>query len=390
MKTLLEQANAMADELIAIRRHLHQNAEPGFALTKTKEFVKTKLIELGYTPVECGKCGLYADIGSGDSTFLLRADMDALPMKEESGVDFACETGAMHACGHDMHTTMLLGAAKLLKDNEDSLHGRVRLMFQPSEETFEGAKDMIEAGVLENPRPDAALMLHVVAGMPIPTGMVMYAPGKSSAAAADYFTIEVTGRGCHGSMPHQGVDAINAAAHILIALQELTARELAVEDEAILTIGSFHAGDAPNAIAGSATMKGTLRTYDEKVRAMLKDRISEMAPAIASAFRAEAMVIYTSCCPTLVNDPALGEFVEKNVRELLGADHFMQVGRGSGSEDFAYVSHEVPSVMLSVGAGNPESGYAYPQHHPQASFDESILPIGAALLAYNAIKWGEK
>lgn len=389
MKTLLEQAAALSKQLIAIRRELHQHAETGFALTQTKAFVKQKLIELGYTPVECGKCGLYADIGSGEHTFLLRADMDALPIREQSGVPFACENGAMHACGHDMHTTMLLGAAKLLKDNEQSLHGRVRLMFQPSEENFEGAKDMIASGVLENPRPEAAMMMHVVAGMPIPTGMVMYAPGKSSAAAADYFTIEVTGKGCHGSMPHQGVDAINAAAHILIALQELSARELAIDSEAILTIGSFHAGDAPNAIAGSAVMKGTLRTYDETVRTALKDRISEMAPAIAAAFRAEAKVIYTSCCPTLVNDPAVGAFVEKNVKELLGADHFMQVGRGSGSEDFAYVSHEIPSVMLSVGAGNPESGYAYPQHHPQASFDESILPIGAAIFADNAIRWGE-
>ena len=239
---ILREAKALQEEIKAHRLWLHTHAETGFDLTETKPYVKSALTEMGYAVHECGKAGLVTTVGkSGGKVLLLRADMDALPIAEEADVDFACQNGRMHACGHDMHTAMLLGAAKILKAHESELGGMVKLMFQPAEEIFEGSKDMIASGVLENPRPDAALMIHVAAGMPLPAGTVVVSAPGVSAPAADYFTIRVHGKGCHGSAPQNGIDPLTAAAHILIALQEIHARELSASDEAVLTIGTFHA-----------------------------------------------------------------------------------------------------------------------------------------------------
>ena len=393
---ILQEASALQDEIKAHRLWLHTHAETGFDLTETKPYVKSTLTEMGYTVQECGKAGLVTTVGKpGGKVILLRADMDALPIAEEADVDFACKNGRMHACGHDMHTAMLLGAAKILKAHESELGGTVKLMFQPAEEIFEGSKDMIASGVLENPRPDAALMIHVAAGMPLPAGTVVVSAPGVSAPAADYFTIRVHGKGCHGSAPQNGIDPLTAAAHILIALQEIHARELSASDEAVLTIGTFHAGEAGNVIPDTATMGGTIRTYDEKTRAYLKERMTAIAQSIAEAFRASAEVSFGSGCPTLVNDKDLSEKVTGYLKDLLGANRAFTTAelsggkpaRGGGSEDFAYVSHEVPSLMLALAAGEPSKGYPYPQHHPKVKFDESVLSTGAAVFVDCAIQY---
>ena len=393
---ILQEAKTLQAEIRSHRLWLHTHAETGFDLTETKPYVKSALMEMGYTVQECGKAGLVATVGkSGGKVMLLRADMDALPIAEEADVDFACKNGRMHACGHDMHTAMLLGAAKILKAHESELDGMVKLMFQPAEEIFEGSKDMIASGVLENPRPDAALMIHVAAGMPLPAGTVVVSAPGVSAPAADYFTIRVHGKGCHGSAPQNGIDPLTAAAHILIALQEIHARELSASDEAVLTIGTFHAGEAGNVIPDTATMGGTIRTYDEKTRAYLKERITAIAQNVAEAFRAGTEVSFGSGCPTLVNDKALSDKVTWYLKDLLGADRAFTTAelsggkpaRGGGSEDFAYVSHEVPSLMLALAAGEPSKGYAYPQHHPKVKFDESVLSTGAAVFVDCAIQY---
>jgi len=400
---LLQEAEALRAQILAERRWLHENAETGFDLNKTHAFVKQELADMGYQPVDCGRAGIVALAGGKKpgKVFLLRADMDALPIQEESGVEFACKSGNMHACGHDLHTAMLLGAARLLKAHEAEIPGTVKLMFQPAEEIFEGSHDMIEAGLLENPKVDAALMIHVMAGMPFPAGTVIVsAPGVSS-PAADYFEIKVRGKGCHGSMPNTGIDPLTAAAHILIGLQELQARELAMDDRAVLTIGTMNAGTAANVIPDSVTMGGSIRTFDEETRAMLKKRMAEIAGGIAQAFRAEADVAFGSGCPTLVNDRDLSACCETYVKELLGKGKAFSVaelnamsGGGSssksaGSEDFAYVSQEVPSIMLALASGQPEKGYGYPQHHPMVKFDESVLAGGSAVYAYTALRWLE-
>lgn len=393
---ILREAKALQEEIKSHRLWLHTHAETGFDLAETKPYVKSALTEMGYTVQECGKAGLVTTVGKpGGKVLLLRADMDALPIAEEADVDFACKNGRMHACGHDMHTAMLLGAAKILKAHESELGGTVKLMFQPAEEIFEGSKDMIASGVLENPRPDAALMIHVAAGMPLPAGTVVVSAPGVSAPAADYFTIRVHGKGCHGSAPQNGIDPLTAAAHILIALQEIHARELSASDEAVLTIGTFHAGEAGNVIPDTATMGGTIRTYDEKTRAYLKERMTAIAQSIAEAFRASAEVSFGSGCPTLVNDKDLSEKVTGYLKGLLGANRAFTTAelnggkpaRGGGSEDFAYVSHEVPSLMLALAAGEPSKGYPYPQHHPKVKFDESVLSTGAAVFVDCALQY---
>lgn len=393
---ILQEAQGLSDEIRGHRLWLHKHAETGFDLTETKPYVRKALEDMGYAVSDCGRAGLTALVGKpGGKVFLLRADMDALPIREESGEDFSCETGNMHACGHDLHTAMLLGAAKLLKKHEAQLPGQVKLMFQPAEEIFEGSRDMIAHGVLEDPRPDGAMMLHVMAGVPIPAGTVIVSAPGVSAPAADYFTIRIQGKGCHGSAPQQGIDPLTAGAHILIALQELQARELSPSEEAVLTFGSFHGGDTGNAIPDSATLQGTIRTYSEETRAFLKSRISEMAQAIATAFRATAQVEFGSGCPTLVNAEALSENLTQWAGELLGPERAFSTAqlsggkpaRGGGSEDFAYISQEIPSVMLALAAGEPGKGFPYPQHHPKVRFDDKALPVGTAMFVYGAIQF---
>lgn len=394
-ESLLAEARKYEVELIQTYRTLHHHAEIGFELTKTKAYVEKCLSEMGYETVSCGKCGLVATAGkqTGGKGFLLRADMDALPIWEETGLTFAATDGQMHACGHDMHTTMLLGAARLLKEHENELKGCVKLMFQPAEEILEGAKDMVEAGVLEQPKVDAAMMIHVMTGVSMKTGTVVVAPAGVSAPAADFFRIKVQGKGCHGSTPHQGIDSLTAAAHILIALQELQAREMAIADEAVLTIGRMDGGSAANVIADTTVMEGTIRSYDEELRNNLKNRMCEIAEGIAGAFRANAEVTFTSGCPTLINDERLVKSVTEYTRSLLGGEWVYSSDAGgitgkskmSGSEDFAYVSQRVPSVMLALAAGEEDN--PYPLHHPKVRFDEQVLAVGSAVYAHNAMEW---
>lgn len=395
-QTILQEAKAMQEQISSYRQWLHAHAETGFALYKTKAYVRTVLEGMGYHVADCGRAGLITTIGGKKpgKVFMLRADMDALPIHEETGLPYACPDGAMHACGHDMHTAMLLGAAQLLKNHENELEGTVKLMFQPAEETFEGSMDMIRNGVLDNPRPDAAMMIHVAVNVPMPAGTVMVSAPGISAPAADYFTIRVKGKGCHGSAPQDGIDPLTAAAHILIALQEIQARELGIHDEAVMTIGTMHAGGASNVIPDSVTMGGTIRTFDDQVRETVKRRLVEISQGMAAAFRAEASVSFDSGCPTLCNNKAVCEKAEVYLQELLGSGALSVAkmnpnGKPSagGSEDFAYISHEIPTVMVALAAGEPKKGCVYPLHHPKTLLDESALPYGAASLAYMAMRY---
>ena len=392
----LKEAKEIEKEIIENQRYLHQNAEVGFELSKTTEYVKSKLEELGCEVTPCGKNGLVSLIGKCDGkTFLLRADMDALPINEEAYVECACKTGNMHACGHDFHTAMLLGAAKLLKKHESEINGTIKLMFQPAEEILSGAKNMIENGVLENPKLDGALMLHVMAGLPLKTGTIIVANGVS-APAADYFTINIQGKGCHGSTPQQGVDALTIGAHILIALQEINARELGVSDEATLTIGKFNGGTTGNVIADKTVLEGTLRAYDEEIRGHIKKRISEITQGIAGSFRGKGTADFGNGCPPLKNDGQISEEIERYLTDAFGEEMVLntekmggRTNKSGGSEDFSYISQEVPSLMLALAAGNSKEGYLYPQHHPKVKFDENVLPIGSAALAHSAFSWLE-
>lgn len=383
---ILKRAKEMQADLMTWRRNLHRQAERGFALDKTTALVKSELQKMGYQPKDCGRAGVVAEIGEGE-LFLLRADMDALPIREHSGEKFACKNGNMHACGHDMHAAMLLGAAKLLKESEKQLRRKVRLLFQPAEETLEGAKDCIEAGVLTDVQ--GAMMIHVMTNVSMPVGCVVVSSSGVSAPAADFFSIEVKGKSCHGSAPWNGADALVAAANILLALQEIPARELSSDTSAVLTIGEMNGGTASNVIADRALLKGTLRAYDEETRTFIKQRIEKISATVATAYRTRAKVRYESGCPTLVNDKTLSERTERVGKALLGERCVFTSkelqgdtkSKSGGSEDFAYISQKVPSVMVALAAGEPSKGYDYPLHHAKVRFDEDALPVGAALYA---------
>jgi hippurate hydrolase len=397
---LLKEARSLREQLIADRRYLHTHAETGFDLTDTLSYVREKLTEMGYEPKPCGKAGLTVLAGGkkNGKVVMLRGDMDALPIVEEADVDFRSNTGNMHACGHDMHTAMLLGAARLLKQHEEEIAGTVKLDFQPAEEIFQGSADMIHDGLLKNPDVDAAFMIHVMTNMPMPEGTVIVCDGGVSAPACDVFTIQIQGKGCHGSMPNTGTDPINVASHIVIALQEINARELALMEDAVLTIGTIHAGNAANVIPDTALLSGSIRTYDEDVRNYIKTRLREIAEGTAGTFRAKASVSFTDGCPCLFNDAGLSAAAVKYVRELSGpsgaftaaelnAMAEQKPAKTAGSEDFAYVSQKVPSLMMALAAGMPDKGYCYPQHHPMAKFNEDVLPLGSAVYAYTAMRW---
>lgn len=388
MNTLLKDAIRLQDTITADRRYLHGHAETGFDLTETYAYVWKTLQDLGIEPKKCGRCGIVATIGQGGKVMLLRADMDALPIREDTGDDFACKNGRMHACGHDMHTAMLLGAARLLKAREQELNGTVKLMFQPAEEILQGAADMLADGLLNEKKPDAAMMIHVLTNLPLPMGTVIVSSPGRSAPAANTFEIRIQGKGCHGAMPHTGLDPINTAAHLVLALQAINSREIGANDSAMLTIGMLQAGDTANVIPDKAVLRGSMRAMDDEVYAHMCTRLEEISELTARTFRTTAEVEFLSGCPTLLNDKAVSDLALQSVRSLLGEEKVLLSGemggsasKSSGSEDFANISHEVPSVMLAMIAGSPEDGYTYPAHHPKTRFDERTLPLGAAVYA---------
>lgn len=389
MNKIMSQAKLIYDDLITIRRTIHSNPEVGAKLPKTKAYVIDKLKEFGYEPQEICESGVVATISGKNpgKTFLLRADMDALPVVEATECDFKSINGSMHACGHDMHTAMLLGAAKLLRENQDDIEGTVKLVFQPDEEGFTGAKKMLAAGVLENPHVDAAMAMHVHSGTP--SNMVLCGLG-TSIAGCNRFRIVVKGTGCHGAMPELGVDPINIAAHIYLSLQELIAREIPATKAAVVTIGKFVGGEAPNIIPREVIMEGTIRSLDKEIGEFIFNRINDITVNTAKMFRGEAELIELSSVPPLTNNTDLAKEITSYVKDLIGENLVnLFEGGGMGSEDFASYSYEVPSVYMMLGAGTKQENLLYgePMHNEKVVFNEEILATGSAIHAYSAIMW---
>lgn len=384
---IYQEAQALAEELVAARRALHQIPELGTELPKTVAFITEKLDALGipYEVYEDCSC-VVATVGKGGKCFLLRSDMDGLPVQEDTGLPFASTNGCMHACGHDLHATTLLGAAKLLKAHESELKGTVKLFFQSGEELFAGAQAAMAHGLLENPKVDAAFAMHVFGALP--AGKVVY--GHYAMSAVYGFRFLLTGKGTHGSSPESGIDPINTGLHIHLALQELIAREVSALDEAALTIGKFSAGTAFNVIPHTAVLEGSLRTFKPEVTDYLRHRIDEVARAVAKAYRTEIEIETISLVPaTICDEPLTREFLDSIAS--LDADipvapeyHVM------GSEDFAFISEKIPSSYMAIGAGGPDPSTWRGQHNPQILFEESVLPTGAAIYAKAAMDWLEK
>ena len=382
MKQLLHEAQGMKEALVSMRRTLHQCPELGFELPETTAYVAGELSKMGISSTPCAG-GLTAIIGDPQKgkTVLLRADLDALPMQEKSGLPFAVTGNVCHACGHDIHTTMLLGAAKMLKEREAALNGAVLLMFQPAEEIAMGAQAMLDDGLLKRHKVDAAFGIHVAPFQP--SCRINLTPGNKT-ASYDCFTVTFSGKGGHGAQPQNTIDPINAAVHAYTALQALISRECPPAKPAVLTIGSFHAGTAGNIIPDSAAFKGTIRAATAEWRTFLRKRLVEICEGTAQTLRAQAQVEWQAQVPPLYNDPAL---VKDTLGWLLetGIDANDHVERLSASEDFSLVSELVPTVYLNIGSGLPGDGYAYGNHHPAVVYDEAILPVGAAALAACAV-----
>lgn len=382
-----ERALELKDETIANRRHIHKNAETGLDLPKTKAYVMEKLTEYGLEPKDCGY-GVTATLGKGGKVLLLRADMDALSMPEESGEEFACPTGKeAHTCGHDFHAAMLLTAAKMLKEKEDTLEGTIKFMFQPAEETFEGSKNMIENGILENPPVDAALAYHVSPGK-MPIGLFMYNDKDTMMYSVDGFKITIHGKGSHGAYPHVGVDPINIGVHIHLALQELIARESDPTHSCVLTIGQFAGGTAANIIPETAVLQGTIRTNKPEARELLVRRMKEVAEKTAAVYNGTVDIEMISEVPPLICNPKLTDEVVGYMQELgiPGLTPYPGIS-ASASEDFAVIAEKVPSTFMYLSAGYLDERGQYPAHHPKAQFNEDVCPIGAACLAHCASQW---
>lgn len=387
MNAFLENAMSMKEELVANRRYLHANAETGFDLPKTRDYVIKQLVSYGYEPEMLGG-GVTCTVGKPGKTLLLRADMDALPQREESGLPFACQGNACHSCGHDMHTTMLLGAAKLLKEQEEQLKGYVKFMFQPSEETLQGCKSMVEAGILENPKVDAAMVLHQQSGPSpngsSPAGKLFYTTGKLT-SSADEFEINITGRSAHSSAPHQGISALSAAVDIYCALQKLVPTEVATDDPTVLSVCSLHCGTASNIIPDSARLLGSFRTYTPETRQLLLQRCEEIVQAVAVATHTQAEFRIRVGTAPVVNDRVLAEEMIEYCKDAVIETALVQPIRNS--EDFAYISTQVPSFYALLCAGDVSEGYDIAMHNPKIRFDEESLPYGVAVFCTCAVNW---
>lgn len=383
---ILKESKGLQAQLVADRRYLHKNAEVAFDLPKTTEYIQHRLREIGLSSRPCGRSGIVAEIGKGRSCFLLRADMDALPIRERSGEPFAAKNGHMHACGHDMHAAILLGTAAVLKKHESELKGRVRLLFQPAEEILEGARDCVNSGVLDG--VSGAMMLHVLPISEYGVGTLIVSEAGVSAPAADFFDIKVRGKGCHGSSPWQGVDALLIGARVVEGVLAVAARELSPHSGATLTFGRFVAGEADNALAASALLSGTLRALDEQTRAFYKGRLETIAKGIARTMKGSARVVYKSGCPCLNNDEGQAKALYEACRATLGERKVLsasQLPKGGvgGSEDFAYIAQKVPSIMAGLCAG--VKGNRQPLHSPSLRLNEECMPYGVAAFCSMAL-----
>jgi amidohydrolase len=396
LPALLAAANQVLPQVLEIRRRIHRQPEIGLHLPMTQAVVVAELERLGLAAVlgtSVSSVTALIDGGRPGPTILLRADMDALPLQETTGLDFASEVpGAMHACGHDTHVAMLLGAARLLVARRAEIPGRVILMFQPGEEGYAGARVMLEEGLLDVPASGGfgpvtgAFAIHILTRYA--TRTINLRPGPQM-ASADVLTIRVMGRGGHASAPHLAVDPIVVAAEIILALQTMVTRRIDPFDPAVVTIANVVAGTTDNIIPGTAFMKGTIRAFSEETRATVAALVRRLAEGIATAHGASAEVEIGPGYPVTVNDPDFAGFVSQVAEELLGRDAVRPLRAPvMGAEDFSYVLQRVPGAMAFLGARLPglDPETAPQNHSDRVVYDEDALPSGIALYAAVALR----
>ncbi len=387
---LRDEIDEILPGVIADRRHLHQHPELGFQEVETARFVTERLRALGVDEIrtgiaQTGVTGLIRGGRGAGKTVLLRADMDALPIQEENAVDYRSQhDGVMHACGHDAHTAMLLGVGRLLQERRDAFAGTVKLLFQPAEEGGGGAKVMIDEGVLDDPKVDAAFGQHVA--QEVPLGLVELRPGPAM-ASSDSFTVVIQGKGGHGARPQATIDPIAVGAQIVVALQTIVSRELDPTQEGVVTVGAFRAGEAHNVIPDTAELRGTVRSFTPENRQMLAERIEAMVRGIAAAMRAEVDFRYRFGYPPTVNEPAMTELVRGVAGEVVGPERVIDGPLHMGAEDFSYFLERVPGCFWFVGSRNEDKGLVWGHHHPRFDIDEQALAVGIETMVGTTLRY---
>ncbi|NRT76988.1 M20 metallopeptidase family protein [Clostridium beijerinckii] len=385
-----KEANLIKDELIKIRRDLHEHPELGFEEVRTSKVIKDFLESnnIPYIQVaKTGVCGIIKGTKEGkNKTIALRGDIDALPIKDMKTCEFKSKIdGRMHACGHDAHTTILMGAAKLLNNNKDKFSGTVKLLFEPAEETTGGATPMINEGVLDNPRVDCVIGLHV--DEETKCGTIKIKKGVVN-AASNPFSVKITGQGGHGASPHTTIDPIVIASHIVVALQTIVSREISPVNPIVITVGTLHAGTAQNIIPGEATLSGMIRTMTKEDRAFAIKRLNEIVNGIAVMSRAKAEVKIEESYPCLYNDDEFVDLISDSANEILGKENVLeQKAPKMGVESFAYFANERPSAFYFLGSGNKEKNTTEPAHSNLFNIDEDCLPIGVSIQALAAFNY---
>ena len=382
-----QEAHNIFDDLVRVRRDIHQYPELGFQEFRTSNIVAETLQQLGYEVqrgiAQTGVVGLLEGSQPGP-TVMLRFDMDALPIQELTQGGYASKTsGIMHACGHDGHVSMGLGLAQILSSYQDQMEGTLKLVFQPAEEGLGGAFAMMADGVLEDPRPDVVFAMHLWTG--VPYGKIRTAVGPTMAASS-VFTLTVQGKGGHGAAPHESIDPILAAAHIVTALQSIVSRNVDPQESVVVTVGQMTAGTTFNVIPDHATLKGTVRSYNNEIHHIIYRRILEMARNVSTAFRCTASMETVAIVPAVVNAVEPTEIVNRVARQVVGAENLIH-SREMASEDMGYILEEIPGCYFFIGARNEEKGFVFPHHHPQFDFDERAMINGVATMAYAAANY---
>jgi amidohydrolase len=377
-------------ELIEVRRDLHAHPETAFQEVRTSGFVAARLRAMGLeAKTGVGRTGVLATIQGArpGKTVLLRADMDALPIQEENEVPYRSTTpGAMHACGHDCHTSILLGVGKKLVQDAGSFPGAVKLCFQPAEENGGGADAMIADGALEGPRPDAAFGLHVWQDLDL--GKVGITPGPFM-AAVDEFVVTVSGKGAHAAQPHLGIDPVLCAAQMVNALQAIASRETDPFREVVVSVTQFHAGTAFNIIPPDARLNGTVRVFDPVIWEELPARFERVVRGVAAAFNCSVELEYVRHNRPTINDPRMASLARAVAIEVVGEENVVDDVRTMGGEDFSAFLARVPGCFIAVGSRNAAKGLVHGHHHPRFDVDEQCLRVGAEILLRTARRFLE-
>ncbi|ERM92745.1 peptidase M20 [Caldanaerobacter subterraneus subsp. yonseiensis KB-1] len=384
---ILKEVEKVEEEIIGIRRKIHMHPELGFEEVKTSELVYNYLKDIGLEVKRLAKTGVVGLLkGDGERTIAIRADMDALPIQEENEVEYASKIpGKMHACGHDVHTAILLGTAKVLSRIKN-VKGNVKFIFQPAEETTGGALPMIEEGVLEGPRVDAIIGLHVDPDLEV--GQIGITYGKAY-ASSDMFDVIIKGRSSHGAEPHKGIDALVIAANVISALQTFASRKTSPFTSIVVTVGTIKGGYARNIIADRVEMSGIIRMMEEERREEIVESVEKMCKDIAKAYGGDAEFRRVKGYPLLINDKGFTNLVKKSASMILGEENVLEVSPSMGVEDFAYFLQRVPGTFYKLGCGNKEKGIDKPLHSSRFDVDERCIKVGIAVHVMTVLNYFE-